>query len=30
MIKKSALISKTLITVSDNEWENHNLGEMWG
>lgn len=27
---KSALTSKTLITVSDNEWENHNLGEMWG
>ena len=29
MIKKHALISQTLITVSDSEWENYSLWEMW-
>jgi len=29
MIKKPALISQTLITVSDSIWEIHNLWEMW-
>jgi hypothetical protein len=28
--KKLHLIFKNLITVSHNEWENHNLGKMWG